>query len=101
MSVSNYPPGVTGREPEIAGYREVEFERACNAANVTIKVVRADDGDIAELTVDVCPWIDGEVTASEVRGELVWTCPACGTEHREEPPEPDPDERWDSRYDSL
>lgn len=100
--MSNYPPGVTGFEPQIAGPRwEGELERTCNAENVTIKIVRADDGREFELPLDVCPWIDGEVDAQESRSEIHWTCPACGTEHVEEPPEPDPDAAWDSRFDSL
>lgn len=39
MSLSNYPPGVTGREPQIAGYPEVERELDCDNVDVEVTII--------------------------------------------------------------
>lgn len=36
---SNYPPGVTGREPQIAGYPEIERELTCDGEDVEVTIV--------------------------------------------------------------
>ena len=59
--MSNYPPGVTGNEFEIAGPDwEGPIDRDC----------------------EDCRWI-GEVDAWGYQGTLHWTCPECNTEHEE------------------
>ena len=73
MSYSNYPPGVSGFEPNIIGYdeREVDTEVDCPA--------------------DECDFL-GTVSCTEVStsrgdyliyGDRYWTCPACGTDNEE------------------
>lgn len=55
MSYSNYPPGVTGAEYEIAGPdREEDEERECEYC-----------GEVANVTV------------SYYKLEAWWTCPTC------------------------
>lgn len=51
MRASNYPPGVTGLEPQIAGYGEYEF---------------------------VCPTCDEELVFSGTKWDAWATCPTCG-----------------------
>lgn len=108
---SNFPPGVTGFEPQIAGYPERDEVHACEAYDVKIKVSTgyAEDaiqtvinrlkagqttayderllqdalGDIAETEVEQCPFV-GEVTVTYGEGVETWTCPLCRTEHVDE-----------------
>lgn len=62
--MSNYPPGVTGGEFEIAGPDwEGQVDREC---------------------LEECRFA-GEVEAWSYGSVLHWTCPMCGTEHEEEP----------------
>ena len=74
MNESNYPPGVSGFEPQIAGYdeREVMCEVYC--------------------PVDECSEFSGQVLCTEVStsrgdhliyGNRYWTCPACGENNEE------------------
>lgn len=43
MSLSNYPPGVSGNEPEIAGYDEIEIEcEECDADMTAYGSQRSD-----------------------------------------------------------
>jgi len=70
--LSNYPPGVTGLEPQISGYPESEQEVHCTNC----------DSD-EQMTVS---WMDRMGIA---------VCPICESEIEVEPPEPDPDRpRW-------
>jgi hypothetical protein len=80
----SYPPGVSGREYEIAGPDWAgEVHRTCGASVVTIKVKRFDDDETMDLDMDECPWIDGEVYAETFQGVMSWTCPLCGRLHEE------------------
>ena len=74
MHESNYPPGVSGFEPEISGYDEREILRE------------------VYCTVDGCSEFEGIVLCTEVEtsrgyytinGNRSWTCPACGTDNEE------------------
>ena len=80
--MSNYPPGVTGNEPQIAGPDSERQDR--------------DERECAQ-----CDFND-EVTIEEVRYGYTtmeyWTCPECGYEHEndvtdkyDEGPDPDGD----------
>ena len=73
MNGSNYPPGVSGFEPQIAGYdeREVDAEVDCS--------------------VDECDFF-GTTSCTEVStlrgdrliyGNRYWTCPACDENNEE------------------
>jgi hypothetical protein len=115
MTGWNYPPGVTGREYEIAGPDwERDLHRACGAKNVTVNVVQGDPVQAAldalnSIGPDV-PWEDGvkrarlaligdpvtdvdfdvcpfdaETLVEGFNGMESWTCPLCGTEHNDEP----------------
>ncbi len=122
--MSNYPPGVTGREPEIAGYpertekvecrstttafyrREVldvlaEVRRTC-ANTDQIGVVAHFREKLEGLTETPeldCEW-EGEVEGWPNGDDFEWTCPRCGNEQVEEGLyEPDPDLQWERRYD--
>jgi hypothetical protein len=72
--MSNYPPGVTGREYEIAGpSREYTDTRKCAAVEET-----PDGMGLG----DECGW-EGEVDIAGYGEENWWVCPKCGTEHTE------------------
>lgn len=116
---SNYPPGVTGNEPQIRGMNEVVLERKCNQEaefnavgegvyqEMVYLVRHSGSGDsltrdkavlrfnklITEAPrVDVeCPF-EGKVDAQVDEGTAFWECPVCMYEHEEElDMEPDPD----------
>ena len=106
---SNYPPGVTGSEYEIAGPSwEGEVNRECGRQadlspvtttlrDAIIDVVRekvpiekgrralqsALDEAMDYSDQRECPF-DGEVYAWAYGGVLHWTCPVCGYEHEED-----------------
>lgn len=75
--MSNYPPGVSGREFAIAGPdREFEEERECRCGYV------------------------GEALIQSYGLEQWWTCPECGEDHIEEDEyEDDPDRFRDEELD--
>ena len=77
--LSNYPPGVTGFEPEIAGYEEWSEKRECEATVYD----ENDNESFCDFRGVVDGWVDGE--------KLRWDCPKCGNEASEdydvEPPE--------------
>lgn len=91
MTGWNLPPGVTGREYEIAGPDwDGDIERTCGAVNVTITLVdKVDDGNTFTIEMDECPLIDHVVYAERYMGVTSWLCPACGTAHEEEYEGPD------------
>ena len=83
--VSNYPPGVTGREPEIAGLGEGVAKVECGKpATFGIK---DETGKMWQVDADVCPW-EGEVDAQYggTRSTPIryWSCPLCNGEHEDE-----------------
>lgn len=105
MGLSNYPPGVTGNEIQIAGPSwEGEITRTCTAEDVEVEILGTDAlallaenraGRTTTMVVDFvrsaysaylpeCPFIDGEVYAWAYDGVLSWTCPVCGGEYEEE-----------------
>lgn len=129
--LSNYPPGVTGNEPEINGPSwEGEIERVCEddadlnivnhdvASLITDYVTHKGDRDtlvekrllraIARqgqpyVLEDQCPFY-GIVDAVVYGGILLWECPLCGSSHEEEPPFPgdyEPDRSDDPEWDGV
>lgn len=89
--MSNYPDGVTGREPAIAGYDEGTLNVEC-------------DGDIEDPQSPgdyiECPF-SGDVDVVYVdRTTAEWECPVCGETHEEELDDGvDPDAMRDAMYD--
>lgn len=75
--MSNYPPGVSGFEPQIAGYPEEE-------ATVDVgPCARADEVNEAGVR---CDFDGGEVEGTRVyysryEGGFLWACPSCGHEN--------------------
>lgn len=81
--MSNYPPGVTGAEFEIAGPDwEREENKSCGAEDVSINAVTIDNETIS-VVVSECPW-DGDVLVQGYRHSQWWTCPLCSTQHDED-----------------
>lgn len=74
--MSNYPPGVTGNEWQIAGAAEREVDAEC----------------ITEVDGVECGWM-GTIDATSVDGvDWDWFCPRCGSMgFTEIDDEPDPD----------
>lgn len=98
-----YPPGVTGMEPEIAGYPEGTMNVECQHTTDTLvrKAVLEAATDAWERGLNINDLIpileemqhdpdgvcmfDGEVEVQYVdRTTFVWECPMCGHEHEEE-----------------
>lgn len=112
MMLSNYPPGVSGHEPQIVGHEEITLSvtcgetidtvlsaaalalvtaahRAVHAANAEADTMigavrRLRDGmrDLSTITT-TCPF-DGEVVAEQDGYVARWTCPLCDAEHEVE-----------------
>lgn len=96
----NYPPGVTGYEPEIAGYEEVELVVDCDNEKMEVinrvdalTLVRAFAYKAVTLTEDIerlhtyyipCEY-SGYVTGYIVGDGVEWDCPRCGETHTEYP----------------
>jgi hypothetical protein len=80
--MSNYPPGVTGNEYEIAGGVETELTITASCENT----------ECAEYGADVD---DQEVLAEAYGGTVTydWDCPVCGTTSSYERDESE----WDDR----
>lgn len=92
--MSNYPPGVSGNEPDIAGYPE---------RDVILEIEACDHED---ADGNVCGWgglVDAtEYALSRLTTLTQWTCPDCGTEHSFEgdiDDGPDPDDERDRLWD--
>ena len=105
--VTNYPPGVSGNEPEIAGYPTSERSRECQADAPTLtrysvlEVVHNVDlvdlsdpsraRDRLQAAIDALPTDEDGVCAFEGLVEVehdgnveFWTCPNCGEGHESE-----------------
>ena len=102
--MSAYPPGVTGNEPEIAGYPTSECFRECQADVPTFtrysvyEVVNSVDlsdpsraRDRLHAAIDALPTDEDGVCSFEGLVEVehagdveFWTCPNCGEEHESE-----------------
>ena len=97
--MSNYPDGVTGNEPQIAGYLEVSEDVECEEEVLfltpyQVEEILSEHGEWAvaeavgflpgQVKQEVCGYagfVDGHV----VNGLFVWVCPRCGSEHETEP----------------
>lgn len=91
--LSNYPPGVTGREYEIAG-PDAEWTET--------KTAYCTNEECSEFDQEV----EAELDVQSYRGSwwATYTCPACNSDHdmegdMDEDYGPDPDAAWDSRFD--
>jgi hypothetical protein len=97
--MSNYPPGVTGNEPEIAGYVERTMTVRCEEDTMALVPLRMI-GDKQEQTwwhqiiaiqrhIDdqglarPCDFI-GQVDVQHDRFTYWWECPQCGFQHEGE-----------------
>ena len=94
--MSNYPPGVTGNEPQIAGYDERdEIREVVECQFIGDMVVgqlrawgRAGTRKQRRVSAVVCTFNGGDVDGLLV-GDLrnadeatfFWECPSCGTEN--------------------
>lgn len=86
MYLSNYPPGVTGNEPQIAGYDDEDVDvRECNREV-------ADEND----ETSICSFA-GEVSIGWSGRIGYWVCPDCGWKHEDEAEEPDYYDLWNER----
>lgn len=97
--MSNYPPGVTGNEPQIAGALAERGEDKECGQEATLPFTD-ENGKVWHITVD-CPF-EGKVDVSywDRYGSYTWTCPLCQHEHEgERDDEPDPDEERDKWLD--
>lgn len=70
---SNYPPGVSGSEPQIVGYDENELEdlRECACQNEECSEFEKYE----EHMVDVTRWYTHRIVVNE---QWEFTCPKCG-----------------------
>lgn len=88
--LSNLPPGVTGNEPQIAGYPEFEAK----GLECGWEYERPESGEL-----QICAWTGTEtVYVDRVGMTGLWECPECGQEHEidlEAEYGPDPDDRDD------
>lgn len=111
---SNYPPGVSGHEPQISGPdAEFDEERQCLARGIDVKTITdyglgqieqaildlhgqepnrmavtarlySALGDVEHAVVDETCPFSGVVTVTAYGGSLTWVCPLCRREHEEE-----------------
>lgn len=79
---SNYPPGVSGFEPQIAGYDENEFNdaRECSCQNEECSEFEI----LEERDVYVTRWYTHRTVVNE---QWEYTCPKCGNKSE-----------WDREY---
>ena len=94
---SNYPEGVTGFEPQIAGAEETTLPGKCNAEahdvapaymvrSILIDLHELQDlaaaleavQTISEYSEEPCGF-EGDVEARRIPGAWLWVCPKCGT----------------------
>lgn len=121
--MTNYPPGVTGNEPQIAGYpdpgtdvRECQADAATMTRYSVLEAIRdawrvpkqgeltaAEALDRLQAAIDaldtdedgVCAF-EGPVEITYAHGVESWECPNCGHEHEDEADDgPNPDDARD------
>lgn len=111
--LSNYPPGVTGNEREIAGPDTLTVTRECKGTEARVYPAYYVDQLITDEEIGTyvlektavtteyeCPFT-GQVDAEVYNYELFWTCPTCGYENVESWGGPEEfDEPDDDDYDS-
>lgn len=110
--MSNYPPGVTGMEPQIRGCDEAEAEVECDSYGKVWVVNKTDiefwvaeafrrirdgksvAGCLSNIQADIEMGFEVEVDCefkgkvdAQFMGVRLWTCPLCNTEHEDEPDE--------------
>lgn len=91
--MSNYPPGVSGNEPEISGWPEAEMELSCTngaarwlSRRLVIEMLEREPSRLADPVEDwealeaECDF-EGPVDAQIVEGVACWDCPKCGSEN--------------------
>lgn len=107
--MSNYPPGVTGNEWQIAGPDEREMSVECSSEGFTVRTtsmyaenqikaaiedinsglrmltavsrLRQALGDIEVIDIETqCPFV-GDVTVFRTDGPWTWECPLCRETH--------------------
>jgi hypothetical protein len=87
-ALSLYPDGLTGREPEIAGYpeRETTIESQCDECDF--------EGEVEATEYMIC------AGREEDEVQYTWTCPKCGEENTDERTilTVDPDAVWDATW---
>lgn len=91
--MNNYPDGVTGNEPQIAGYPTMDLtDVECSGGYVT-----DDEGETVPCE------FSGDVEEADFEfGTAYWACPVCSTTNETDiDDEPDPDIAWESRYDYM
>lgn len=87
--MSNYPPGVTGNEPAIAGLAEGNAKNLECAASTDGEFTVTDEAGKG-WTVNAsyeCPWegdVDAQYGGTKGCPIRYWTCPLCGHEHEDE-----------------
>lgn len=90
--LSNYPPGVTGNEWQIAGGKELTVTRECKGTEARVYpaclVDQLAQGYWVDLTgtavvTEYDCTFSGQVDAEVYDYELCWTCPTCGYENVE------------------
>jgi hypothetical protein len=111
--MSNYPPGVTGNEPQIAGYDERDMFRdvgeCTHLGRMTVSYWHACGPAQARkhrrVSAAVCTFeggnVPGFVVNDSMEATFFWDCPICCELHEEDvtgEDDPDPDERswWDA-----
>lgn len=82
--MSNYPPGVTGNEWQIAGVPEGTQEVECRNKDATLRILsNTIDGEYIGEGME-CPYngpADGYYTEYRT---FIWDCPLCEKENEEE-----------------
>lgn len=79
MNDSNYPPGVSGNEPQITGYDERDATREALCAND--ECARFDVPQDAEGTEYL---LTAAMYGNPAEIEFVWECTCCHQENREQ-----------------
>lgn len=108
--MSNYPDGVTGNEPQIAGYLEISEDVECEEEVLfltpyQVGEILSEHGEWAvaeavgylseQVKQEECGYF-GTVDGHVVNGLFVWVCPRCGYEQQTELDDGlDPDEQRD------